>query len=69
MLPYHMHIPLDQLDACHLIAAMLLEMPNICLQQRNPGHRRLVSKALRKYLDALDRNVGGVCGAREVLRT
>ncbi|CAD7976253.1 unnamed protein product [Amoebophrya sp. A25] len=56
-LPYHMHIPLDHLDAAHLIAALLLEVPNILIQQNNPGHRRLISRALRKYLDALDKNI------------
>jgi len=57
MLPYHMQIPLDHLDAAHLISAMLLESPNILIQQQNPSHRRLISKALRKHLDQMDRNV------------
>ncbi|CAD7968416.1 unnamed protein product [Amoebophrya sp. A120] len=56
-LPYHMHIPLDHLDAAHLVTALLLEVPNMLLQQLNPGHRRLISRALRKHLDQMEKHV------------
>ena len=56
-LPYHMHIPLEHLDAAHLIAAFILEVPNMLLQQLTHGYRRLVSRALRKYLDSMEKNL------------
>lgn len=56
-LPYHMHIPTEHMDAAHLISALLLEVPNMMMQQLNPGHRRLISRALRKYLESMEKNL------------
>ncbi len=46
-IPYHMHINQDLLDCCHLISAMILELPNIArANQQGP----IVSRQFRKYL-------------------
>ena len=54
LVPYHMHINVDLTDACHLTSAMLLEVPNIAAAEFDP-RRREVSRAFRKYLDAIDK--------------
>ncbi|TDH65348.1 hypothetical protein CCR75_001355 [Bremia lactucae] len=54
--PYHMHINLDLLETCHLVSAMLLEVPNMV----NPNvtdRKRIVSKAFRKLLEFHERLV------------
>lgn len=49
-LPYHMHINPDLLECCHLISAMLLELPNIA---RAGGYispqQYSISRQFRKY--------------------
>jgi translation initiation factor 3 subunit C len=54
LVPYHMHINVDLVDACHLTAAMLLEVPNIAAADFDPRRREL-SRAFRKHLDAIDK--------------
>jgi len=56
-LPYHMHLCLDHLEGAHLVCALLLEIPNMMQQQVNGSRGRLISKALRKYLETMDRNI------------
>lgn len=57
--PYHQHINLDLLDACHLISAMFLEVPNMAggdvVDQNN--RRRVLSRTFRKFHDIYDRQV------------
>lgn len=48
--PYHMHINLDLLDACYLIAAVLLERPNMAAAETDSS-RRVISFHFRKQLD------------------
>lgn len=65
--PYHMHVNSDLLECCHLTSAMLLEVPNMAMDdaiQRSgvaaPGSsssRRPVSRHFRKHLDIFNRQV------------
>jgi translation initiation factor 3 subunit C len=52
--PYHMHINVDLVEACHLVSAMLLEVPNIAAAEGDP-RRREVSRAFRKYLEGWEK--------------
>ena len=60
--PYHQHINLDLLEACHLISAMLLEVPNMAAASTGgdaaSGRRsRTISRTFRKYFDMYDHQV------------
>ena len=48
-MPYHMHINPDLLESCHLISAMLLELP--ILSKPAGTYQGFVSKQFRKYLN------------------
>jgi translation initiation factor 3 subunit C len=54
--PYHMHINLELLETCHLISAMLLEVPNM-VNAHASDRKRVVSKAFRKLLEFHERLV------------
>ena len=54
LVPYHLHINVDLAETCHLTAAMLLEVPNIAAAEFDP-RRREISRAFRRYLDAIDK--------------
>lgn len=60
-IPYHQHINLDLLDACHLISAMFLEVPNIAAAASNADENsrryRVISRSFRKYQDMYDRQI------------
>ena len=59
-IPYHQHINLDLLEGCHLISAMLLEVPNMAAASvgDNGGRRtRTISRAFRKYHDIYEHQV------------
>jgi translation initiation factor 3 subunit C len=62
LVPYHQHINLDLLEACHLISAMLLEVPNMAGAAVDAGgndpatggayrRHRIISRTFRKYID------------------
>ena len=59
-IPYHLHINLDLLEACHLISAMFLEVPNMAQQgtdESNTRRVRVQSRTFRKYHDMAQRQV------------
>eukprot|EP00585_Thalassiosira_rotula_P007583 CAMPEP_0196148232 /NCGR_PEP_ID=MMETSP0910-20130528/27293_1 /TAXON_ID=49265 /ORGANISM="Thalassiosira rotula, Strain GSO102" /LENGTH=1019 /DNA_ID=CAMNT_0041410875 /DNA_START=161 /DNA_END=3222 /DNA_ORIENTATION=+ len=57
-IPYHQHINLDLLEACHLISAMFLEVPNMAMADSDENRRtRVISRTFRKYHDIYDRQV------------
>ena len=55
-LPFHMHIPLELLEAVHLITALLLEVPNIAANAFDPK-QKVISRFFRRQLDSYDRQV------------
>lgn len=58
--PYHQHINLDLVEACHLISAMLLEVPNMAAAgDDGPTTRRvkILSRMFRKQVDIYNRQV------------
>ena len=60
--PYHQHINLDLLEACHLISAMLLEVPNMAAasvdgETGQSRRSRVISRTFRKHHDIYDRQV------------
>ena len=58
--PYYQHINLDLLEGCHLISAMLLEIPNIAAASvagSDPRRTRPISRSFRKYQDIYSHQV------------
>jgi translation initiation factor 3 subunit C len=58
LVPYHMHINLELVEAVHLFCAMLLELPNLAHNAFDPKRRsQVVSKTFRRLLDQHERQV------------
>jgi len=58
LVPYHMHINLELVEAVHLVCAMLLELPNLAHNAFDPKRRAAaVSKTFRRLLDHFERQV------------
>eukprot|EP00613_Pedinella_sp_CCMP2098_P076133 CAMPEP_0171939554 /NCGR_PEP_ID=MMETSP0993-20121228/36399_1 /TAXON_ID=483369 /ORGANISM="non described non described, Strain CCMP2098" /LENGTH=957 /DNA_ID=CAMNT_0012581419 /DNA_START=43 /DNA_END=2912 /DNA_ORIENTATION=- len=55
--PYHMHINQDLLEACHLISAMLLEVPNMATEEVTSERPRVISRHFRKHMEFMERQV------------
>jgi translation initiation factor 3 subunit C len=53
--PYHMHLNQDLLEACHLISAMLLEVPNMATEQASDRKAYHISRFFRKHVDYMER--------------
>jgi len=45
-IPYHQHINSDLVEACHLISAMFLEVPNMAVEQEG-NRKRVISRTFR----------------------
>jgi len=60
-IPYHQHINLDLIEACHLSSAMLLELPNMAAASVDGGSggrpNRIISRNFRKHYDIYNRQV------------
>ena len=65
-----MHINQDLLEACHLISAMLLEVPNMATEETSDRPRH-ISRYFRKHVDFMHRQVfsGPPENTRELLAT
>jgi len=58
LVPYHMHINLELVEAIHLVCAMLLELPNLAHNAFDSKRRaNAVSKTFRRLLDHFERQV------------
>jgi len=58
LVPYHMHINLELVEAVHLVCALLLELPNLAHNAFDPKRRSApVSKTFRRLLDHFERQV------------
>jgi translation initiation factor 3 subunit C len=60
--PYHQHINLDLLEACHLISAMFLEVPNMAgalvdAELGSTRRPRVISRTFRKFIDQYNHQV------------
>jgi hypothetical protein len=56
LMPFHMRIDLDLIEAVHMTAAMLLEMPAMAAEGLNSA---VISRTFRRYLDHYERNWHG----------
>ena len=58
LVPYHMHINLELVEAVHLVCAMLLELPNLAHNAFDPRRRTsTISRSFRRLLDHFERQV------------
>lgn len=57
--PYHQHINLDLLEACHLISAMFLEVPHMANTMNDPSvsYRKIISRTFRKNHEIYERQI------------
>jgi translation initiation factor 3 subunit C len=55
LIPFHLHINVDNVEAVYLISSMLLEIP-ILAADPNEANKKIVSKFFRKLLEAYDRS-------------
>jgi translation initiation factor 3 subunit C len=56
LLPYHLHINVEVIEAVYYMCAMMLEIPVIA-QDLKEGPKKVISKLFRKLFDAYDKSV------------
>lgn len=57
-IPYHQHINLDLLEACHLISAMFLEVPHMAnSNDSSSNYRKVISRTFRKNHEIYERQI------------
>ncbi len=56
LMPYHMHINLELLECCHLIAAMLREVPNMA-NEATVVRKWVISKVFRRHMEHFEHQV------------
>ncbi|GAB2233068.1 hypothetical protein Droror1_Dr00002282 [Drosera rotundifolia] len=56
-IPHYMNMNVRLLETIHLTCAMLLEVPNMALKRDAGKPRKVISKALRRLLEASEREV------------
>jgi translation initiation factor 3 subunit C len=57
LLPYHMHINQEVLETAQCICAMLLEVPNLAMENIHPDKKRIVARRFRQQLEQSDKQV------------
>ena len=57
MLPFHMHINIDLLEAVFLVSSMLIEIPLLASIDSEEQKRKAICKPFRRLLDFADRQV------------
>ena len=55
-IPYHMHINQDLMEACYVISAMLLEVPNMVTEETSDRPRHTF-RNFRRHMENMDRQV------------
>ena len=53
--PYHMHINLELVECCHLVGAVLIEIPKMVANSFD-SKRKITSRALKRVFENSDRN-------------
>ena len=68
--PYHMHINLELIECCHLVGAILIEIPEMVANAYDTK-RKVSSRALRRVFENSDRNplAGPPENTRDVIMT
>ena len=59
LMPFHMRIDLDLVEAAHMTAAMLLEIPSMAAAGPDSRTQPEISRTFRRYLDHYERNWHG----------
>jgi len=57
LLPYHMHINQEVLETAQCICAMLLEVPNLAMENIHPDKKRIIARRFRQQLEQNDKQV------------
>jgi translation initiation factor 3 subunit C len=57
-LPFHQHINLELLECAYLVSSMLIEVPQMALEEYDPERKRdIKSRMFRRQLDSFDKQI------------